>query len=87
MSLIRYHQLLHADIRTTGPIDGRLNTQRLACVSQLIKQAIDSGRPLEYSIYLGHLSEHTRFPFNRVDAWMMALDMSRSNGRRNEKRA
>lgn len=77
MSIIRYHQLLHIDIRSDGPIDGRLNAQRLVCVSQLIKQAIETGRPLEYSIYLGHLSERTRFPFNRVDAWMMALDMKR----------
>ncbi|HDQ5285853.1 TPA: hypothetical protein QA377_004332 [Raoultella ornithinolytica] len=80
MSLISYHQLLHADILSDGPIDGQLNAQRLACVSQLIRQSIDSGRPLQYSIYLGHLSEHTRFPFNRVDAWMMALDMQRRAG-------
>lgn len=80
MSLQRFHELLQADIRRETPFTGRLNAQRMVTIQALIKQAIQSGRPLQHAIYLGHLAEHTRFPFNRVDAWQMALDMARRNG-------
>lgn len=74
MSIITLHRLMRE------PATSQTHAQCVAIMQELIKQAIQSGRPLEYSIYLGHLAETTRFPFNRVDAWQMALDMQRKAG-------
>lgn len=74
MSIITLHQKMRE------PATGQTQAQCTAIMQELIKQAIITGREPQYSIYLGHLAEHTNFRFNRVDAWQMALDMQRKVG-------
>lgn len=78
-SLRRWRELLQRDILIVDDkLTGRLNAQRMAHIQDMIAQGLDSGKSPEFAIYLGHLAEHTRFPFNRIDAWRMALDLLQS---------
>lgn len=78
-SLRRWRELLQHDIlKADEDIAGQLNAQRMVHIQQMIANGLAAGKSPEFAIYLGHLAEHTRFPFDRFDAWRMALDMLHS---------